>query len=509
MSKNQSQLLAIMDQANRIASMTSLQDLLGQMLDLIIEVSGSTNGTLYLLDQELGELIFMVVRGEPEDQKLVGKRIKENVGIVGSAIQQAKTIVINDLESDPRWYREINLEKTNRLRNAITLPLLLQGKPIGAVQIFNFVHAELELLQLLGNRMASEVDKVLLLEKARSSNQRLQTLVDILGHLGAILDHDKLLDSITENVLHLLDADRSSIFLVDSTTDKDTHMLSRSSQATMLEYAFVSDETTTISNGFTADSTVSVPLRARPIVLGKERNILEERMIGNLMALDKHHGKFDSEDSQLLGILASQVSTILQITTLFGQANDLFLDFTKVLVATIDAKDPYTKGHSKRVSDISVNIAQKFCMEGDLIHDIRIGSLLHDIGKIHVPDHLLTKPGRLTEDEYEMVKTHPGAGYKIMKEVRLLSNILPAIVEHHERLDGSGYPFGLSGDQISIMGRIVSVADVFDAISSERPYRKAMNQESAIEHLKSQSNICFDGDCIDALAEIQLENESY
>jgi len=330
----------------------------------------------------------------------------------------------------------------------------------------------------------------------------------MLGQIGAILDRDQLLNSITKNVINLLEAERSSILLVDSTNNEIIHMLSRSSHAEASPTKCINEDIT-IENGFTTNSIVSVPLRARPIVLGKERKILEEQMIGNLMAMNKTYGKFDTEDTQLMEILAKQVSTILQIATLFGQANNLFLDFIKVLVATIDAKDPYTKGHSKRVSEISLDIAKKFNMEGDLIYDIRIGSLLHDIGKIHVPDHLLTKPGRLTEDEFEIVKTHPGVGDKIMKEVRLLSNVLPAIVEHHERLDGSGYPFGLTGDQISMMGRIVSVADVYDAITSDRPYRKGIAPQSAIEHLKLQSGSCFDVDCVNALTEILQKNEIY
>jgi putative nucleotidyltransferase with HDIG domain len=302
-----------------------------------------------------------------------------------------------------------------------------------------------------------------------------------------------------------LDAERSSILLVDSTGVEGAQLLSKTSSHT--GYQIKPNGDSPVNQDFIARSSVSVPLRARPILVGKERNMLEERMIGNLTAFDKIHGMFDSEDTQLLGILASQTSTILQIATLFGQANELFLDFIKVLVATIDAKDPYTRGHSKRVSDISVAIAQDLGLRGDLVHDIRLGSLLHDIGKIHIPDHLLTKPGELSEDEYEMVKTHPGAGYQIMKEVRLLQNVLPAIIEHHELLDGSGYPLGLSSDQISLMGRIVTVADVYDAVTSDRPYRKAMDAKSAIEYMQKYSGLQYDEECVHFLSERIMREE--
>ena len=141
-------------------------------------------------------------------------------------------------------------------------------------------------------------------------------------------------------------------------------------------------------------------------------------------------------------------------------------------------------------------------LSADQIHNIRIGSLLHDIGKIGMPDSILAKPTKLTENEYEQIKKHPGIGYKIMNQVSLLNNVLPAIIEHHERLDGSGYPLGLEGDQISIAGRIVAVADVFDALTTDRPYRQAYSSDKAIAHLEQNSGTQFDGTCVIALRKV-------
>ena len=498
---NSNELIAILEQANRIASMTSLDELLNQMLDLIIEISGSTNGTLYLLDENAGELIFTVVRGNPEDMRLQGRRIKDNLGIVGYSVQVRQPVVIHDLASDPRWYREFHPGLASRLKNAITFPLLVQGKPIGAVQVFNFVRAELELLQALGNRMASEVDKVMLLDKAKRSNRRLQNLVNILGQIATILDREELLNLLTENASNLLDAESSSVFLVDNGEEDGAHLVSKTYHHPSSSEASDGDETLPSKNGsvLRANSTATVPLRARQITVGKERKILKERVIGNLMAYNKMQGGFDSEDTQLLEILASQASTVLQIATLYGQANGLFLDFIKVLAATIDAKDPYTRGHSHRVSELSVSIAQELGIKSDLINDIQIGSLLHDIGKIGVPDQVLGKTTQLNSDEYEQIKKHPSVGHQIMSEVNLLHNTLPAIIEHHERLDGSGYPFGLKSDQISLMGRIVAVADVFDALTTDRPYRKAMDQEAVLAYLDERVGKEFDGPCVVAL----------
>ena len=504
-----SDILSILEKANRIASMTSLEDLLDQMLGLMIEVCRATNGTLYLLDRHTGELVFKVVKGEQAAHNLIGMRIKPGVGIVGASVQQARPIVIDDLAKDPRWYREIDPEKTAALHNAITLPLLVQGKPIGAVQIFNYACGELELLQVLGNRMASEVDKVMLLEQVQRSNQRLHALVEMLGQIGAILDRDQLLSLLTDLTSNLLDAERGSVFLADSTEGEGVRLLSRSSTELRQTPPGISPLNVGQASSVLARSMVAVPLRTRPITVGKERSLLEERLIGNLMALNKQHGDFDDEDTQLLEILASQASTVLQVAELYGKANELFLDFIKVLAATIDAKDPYTRGHSQRVSNISVSVAQQMGLTGDLLHDIRIGSLLHDIGKIGVSDHILVKPTRLTDKEYEQMKKHPGVGFTIMEQVHLLHNVLPAIVQHHERLDGTGYPLGLRGEQISLMGRIVAVADVFDALSTDRPYREALDLVSVFTYLEKNTGLQFDGDCVQALRDSYSDDGSH
>jgi HD-GYP domain-containing protein (c-di-GMP phosphodiesterase class II) len=494
-------LLTILNQANRIASTTSLIDLLEQMIDLMIEVSGATNGTLYLLDHEANELVFMVVRGNAEDQRLAGKRIKANMGIVGASIQHGQPIVIPDLASDPRWYREFNPELAKRLRNAITLPLLMQAKPIGAVQIFNYVCAQIELLQVLANRMASEVDKALLLEKTQRSNRRLEELVEVLGRVGAVLDRDELLDLLTEYASQLLAAESSKVYLVETAGESGAALLSKSSTSGVAP-AIIPSKDEKQDYSFMARSAVSAPLRARPILVGKEGGRLEERVIGHLMALNKQHGVFDSEDNRLLEILASQASTVLQIAVLYGQANELFLDFIKALASAIDAKDPYTQGHSRRVSEYSIAIAQALGLQGDTLRDIHIGSLLHDIGKIGIPDNILGKPGKLDEAEYDQMKKHPGIGFKIMEQVHLLHHVLPAIIEHHERLDGSGYPMGLHGEQVSQMGRIVAVADVYDALTTDRPYRKAMDTIAALDLMHKDVDTRFDSRCIQALIQL-------
>ncbi|HEU5236221.1 MAG TPA: HD domain-containing phosphohydrolase, partial [Pyrinomonadaceae bacterium] len=164
---------------------------------------------------------------------------------------------------------------------------------------------------------------------------------------------------------------------------------------------------------------------------------------------------------------------------------ELFLGTVKALAAAIDGKDPYTRGHSERVSRFAVATAQALRLPEDEIEKIRVSALLHDVGKIGIDDRVLKKPAALTDDEFEIMKTHPQKGFKIMSQIPAMRDFLPGMYMHHEMMNGEGYPQGLRGDQIPIQARIVSVADTFDAMTTERPYQRAMDLGAALTRLKS------------------------
>jgi len=168
-----------------------------------------------------------------------------------------------------------------------------------------------------------------------------------------------------------------------------------------------------------------------------------------------------------------------------NENHDLFLGTVKALAAAIDGKDPYTRGHSERVSRFSVATAQGLGLPENEIEQIRISALLHDVGKIGIDDNVLKKPAALTDAEFEIMKTHPQKGYKIMSQIPAMRDFLPGMHMHHEMINGGGYPQGLKGDEIPMQARIVSVADTFDAMTTERPYQRAMDLETALTRLKS------------------------
>ncbi len=181
----------------------------------------------------------------------------------------------------------------------------------------------------------------------------------------------------------------------------------------------------------------------------------------------------------------------------------LLFDTIRAMMAALDAKDPATAGHSERVAELSTWIAEKLGLDKNQVDAVALGSVIHDVGKIGIPDRILAKEGPLTDEEYAIVKEHSSIGGKILESVALPESAQRAVENHHERIDGSGYPKGLSGDEIDIASRIVSVADVFDALLSDRPYRKSWTIEEACSHMHSKAGSEFDEEVVRILLEIK------
>ena len=186
---------------------------------------------------------------------------------------------------------------------------------------------------------------------------------------------------------------------------------------------------------------------------------------------------------------------------------ELFLGTVKGLAAAIDGKDPYTRGHSERVSRMSVAIAQRLGLPDDECEKIRISALLHDVGKIAIDDNILKKPAALTDDEFLIMKEHPQKGYKIMSQIRAMKEFLPGMYMHHEMINGQGYPQGLKGDEIPLMAKVVAVADTFDAMTTDRPYQQAMKFEDAVARIQSFVGTRYDSSVVSAFVEACEEGQ--
>lgn len=222
--------------------------------------------------------------------------------------------------------------------------------------------------------------------------------------------------------------------------------------------------------------------------------------------------KFD----QLLLLIESGIKSIKQMYEIkrineeLAESNEkleqAYLDMVQTLRYTVEAKDAYTRGHSDRVSEYSVLIGEKLGLPEDQIKILRIGGLFHDIGKIGVPDRILLKTDKLTDDEYSEIKNHPSIGAHILGAATIFKDIIPIVKYHHERYDGRGYPCGLKGEDIPYVARIAAVADTFDAMTSKRSYRDALNLDIVKEEIERCKGTQFDSKIADVFLDI-LNND--
>jgi putative nucleotidyltransferase with HDIG domain len=223
------------------------------------------------------------------------------------------------------------------------------------------------------------------------------------------------------------------------------------------------------------------------------------RILGWLAAIN-HTG--DGEFGTVEASLANSIGAILGIHSsncdLYRQQAEFLASVVRALTSAIDAKDPYTCGHSDRVARIAVRLAKEFGCDSKMLHTMYMAGLLHDIGKIGIDDAVLRKPGKLTEAEFDHIKQHPELGYRILADIRQLADVLPAVLHHHEQWDGKGYPLKLAAEQIPFIARILAVADAFDAMSSDRPYRRGMPVERVEELFRLGAGQQWDAEVIKA-----------
>ena len=198
---------------------------------------------------------------------------------------------------------------------------------------------------------------------------------------------------------------------------------------------------------------------------------------------------------------------IAKLANAAQENRELFVGTVKALAAAIDGKDRYTRGHSERVSRVSAAIGRHLGMEEEELETLRMSALLHDIGKIAIDDSILKKPAALTSEEFEIMKTHPQQGFKIMSQIPAMKDFLPGMYMHHEMVNGGGYPQGLKGDEIPLQAKIVSIADAFDAMTIDRPYSKGMSLEDALNLIKSFVGTRYDGKVVEALVQVCAEGQ--
>ena len=289
-------------------------------------------------------------------------------------------------------------------------------------------------------------------------------------------------------------SDNKPLLFPEVSLGADAHIASRmtlSKDDGLIGYIFKKKEPLTICDVQSDRRYKALPYQVKSLLIVPL--IVEDLAIGAIIASDKLNGEeFYSTEIRLISSLSSECSISIKKALLFDEIHNMLFSTAEAFSLAIDAKDSYTYGHSKRVSEIAVHIARNMNLPPDALDWIRLAALLHDIGKIGTPEVILHKIEKLTPDEMNRVREHPLVGAKMIEHIERLKEIALWICHHHERYDGSGYPSGIVGKEIPLPSRIISFADAFDALTSDRPYRKAFTKEEAIRIIKESVGAHFD-----------------
>ena len=364
------------------------------------------------------------------------------------------------------------------------------------------------------------------LDKLRRIEDKVERLA-LLSHLSQILnstlDHKEIRRRAMEAATQLMKAEVGSLLLVDEEERQLYFEVALGDRE---------KEIKTISLNFGEGIAGWVAQHGKPLIVNapgkdrrffkgvdertefKTRNIIcvpvkvKKKIIGVLEAINKKGKRgFDKEDLSLLTSLADQVAIALDNSRLYQELEEMFFQTADSLADAIEQRDPYTGGHIQRVTLYSQAIAKYLQLKPLERKWLKITSVLHDIGKIGIEDHILKKPTRLSPKEFDLIKHHSDIGAKIIGHIRQLKEIVPGVKYHHEQINGKGYPDGLRGKDIPILAKIVAVADTYDAMTTDRPYRKAMEKEAAIEELKRCSGTQLDKEVVEAFIHAYRKGE--
>jgi len=372
-------------------------------------------------------------------------------------------------------------------------------------------------LEELSNKLEDKVK--LQTDELKKSKDRLSILYHISRSISSTLELNNILKVILDFSVKISGANRGSVMLLDEKKNiffiKTAYNLS---EKIIREVTFAKDENTigwVVKNKkplYTKDLKKDKRFSKKEEIDYKLKQLLMvpiiiEGEVKGVINLD-NNTSFTTDTINLLKSFSEQAAVAINNARLYQKIQDSYFEIVKALAQAIEAKDPYTHGHSERVMQYAVEIAQKLGLPKEEINSLRYAAILHDIGKIGVRGIVLNNPNGLTGEEYDEIKKHPLVGEGIIKPIELLQPIRTLIRHHHEWYNGKGYPDGLSGKNIPLGARILAIADAYDAMKFDRPYRKALTEETAIQELKRGSGSQFEPKLVGILLKILKQNLS-
>ncbi|MBX3006286.1 MAG: GAF domain-containing protein [Anaerolineales bacterium] len=438
-------------------------------------------------------------------------------GITGHVAATGKAWRVPDVYKEPNYMR-VNPS----MRSELCVPIFgNDNRVLGVInaestRINAFTESDLRLLSTIAGQVGTALEKLRLFAAEREQRGQAETLREVAAILGSAADRASVLNLILEQLKRVVPFDSASVQLrrgdhlvihavagklppetvgheLNIQEDRLAHPLLFEQRTLLFEDIGQHPDWMLAPGAAQVLSWIGAPLMARGECIG-------------VLTVDGYTRKqFSQADADLVASFAIHAGIALENVRLFEEAQDAYLQTVSALASAIDVRDTYTSGHSQRLVDLAVETGRLLGCTPDELTDIKWGALLHDIGKIGVPDEILRKPSSLEAAELDIMRQHPEIGARIVEPVRNLATVAPIIRAHQERYDGTGYPDGLRGEQIPKIARIISVADAYVAMTDERVYRQARTQAEAIAELKRCSGSQFDPNVVQAFLQA-LEN---
>ena len=353
------------------------------------------------------------------------------------------------------------------------------------------------------------------------SQKRLDSLLRVTRAVTSEIEIDRVLRVVAEETSRALDAERTTMFVADHDTGTLWSRVAEGLRTREIELPLGQGLAGAVASTgellnvpdvyadprFDSSWDSKTGYRTRSMLVHPALD-LDGRVIGVVQVINKRSGAFDRSDEEMLGGSAAAASTALRNAQHFAEMHRLIESALETMAAMLDARDPHTAGHTRRVAEAAQILGRRLNLDAGQLASLRIAATVHDYGKLSVPDAILNKPGPLTDEEWTIVRDQVHVTRRILQNFAFppqLADVPRIACEHHERFDGSGYPDGLRGDAASIGGRVLAVADVLDAMSTERPYRDALSIEETMAFLIDNRGVQFDAAVIDALVESRQE----
>ena len=411
--------------------------------------------------------------------------------------------------------RDIRVLHHSHLTTPRSASLILGPKQSGE----SYSAQDMRFLEVVAAEAAISMRNAHLFDEKTQRVRELTALNELAFALGSSIDLGSVLDGALAQLVTVTRADSGSIMLIDETGDCLTI-----ASSTGIEEQIVASTRVPVGEGIAGwvarnNRPLSLPHAAHADLFDEMLRddissaicapiISKDNVIGVLCVSRKATSEeFSEENLHVVTSIAGQLGMAIENARLYGDLESTFLGTISALAAAVDAKDPYTAGHSNEVTTLSVALAEALGLESAEVQKIRIAATLHDIGKIGIDGTILLKPGRLTDAEREIINRHPAIGADILAPLDFLRDMVPLVLFHHERYGGGGYPSGVCGEAIPFGARIISVADAFNAMVSDRPYREGLSLEAAMREIRVNSGTQFDPVVAEAFLKL-LESEA-